>query len=188
MKFLWRLYLHLAGWTVKGVFPHHLPKCVVLVAPHTSNWDFVIGLAFRSKLDLVHAKYLGKAELFKPPFGFLFRKLGGFPVNRLEKNKLVDQVVELFNTHQSFVLVLSPEGTRKKVQRLRTGFYHIARKAVVPIVMTGFDFQKKQAIISDPFFTTGDEKADFNQIYQFYASIKGKNAAQGMSHFIEIVP
>jgi 1-acyl-sn-glycerol-3-phosphate acyltransferase len=187
MKFLRRLYLRSAGWTVKGVFPHHLQKCVVLVAPHTSNWDFVIGLAFRSKLNLIRARYLGKAELFKPPFGFLFRKLGGFPVNRSEKNKLVGQVVELFNTHDSLVLVLSPEGTRKKVERLRTGFYHIAKKAAVPIVMTGFDFEKKQAIISEPFFATGDEKADFNRIYQFYATIKGKNPEQGMSHFAEIV-
>ncbi len=185
MKLLWRLYLRLMGWTVKGAFPYHVKKCVVLVAPHTSNWDFVIGLAFRSQLNLTHAKYLGKAELFKPPFGFLFRKLGGVPVERSEKNNMVDQVVELFNQHDSFVLVLSPEGTRKKVDRLRTGFYHIARKAHVPIVLAGLDFEKKQASFSEPFFVTENEEVDFRRIYQFYANIKGKNAAQGMSHFLE---
>lgn len=185
MKFLWRLYIHLRGWTVKGAFPYHLKKCVLLVGPHTSNWDFVIGLAFRSKLKLNHVKYLGKAELFKPPFGFLFRSLGGLPVERSGKNNMVDQVVAFFNTHESFALALSPEGTRKKVARLRTGFYHIAREANVPIVLAGLDFEKKQASFSEPFFVSGDEEADFKHIYQFYANIKGKNADQGMSHFME---
>jgi hypothetical protein len=162
-----------------------LKKCVVLVAPHTSNWDFITGVAFRSKLNLTHAKYLGKAQLFKPPFGFLFRILGGFPVERSSKINMVDQVVTLFNKHDSFVLVLSPEGTRKKVERLHTGFYHIARKANVPIVLTGFDFEKKQLSIAEPFFVTDDDAADFKRIYQFYANMKGKNPAQGMSHFLE---
>jgi 1-acyl-sn-glycerol-3-phosphate acyltransferase len=184
MRLLWSLYLRLTGWTLKGSFPYHLQKCVVIVAPHTSNWDFIIGVAFRSKLRLTHARYLGKAELFKGPFGFIFRKLGGFPVERSEKNNMVDEVTALFHTHDSFVLVLSPEGTRKKVDRLRTGFYHIAKKAGVPIVMTGLDFEKKQASFSEPFFPTNDETSDFQQIYQFYAAIKGKKPEQGMAHLL----
>lgn len=157
---------------------------MVIVGPHTSSWDFVIGLAFRSKLKLTHAKYLGKAELFKGPFGFFFRGLGGFPVERSEKHNMVDQVVELFNTHDSFVLAMSPEGTRKKVERLRTGFYHIAKQAGVPIVMAGFDFEKKEASFSEPFYTTNNEAADFQHIYQFYATIKGKKPAQGIAHLL----
>lgn len=184
MRFLWSLYLRLTGWTLKGSFPYHLKKCVVIVGPHTSSWDFIIGVAWRSKLRLTHAKYLGKAELFKGPFGFIFRKLGGFPVERSEKHNMVDQVVELFNTHDSFTLVLSPEGTRKKVDRLRTGFYYIAKEAGVPIVMTGLDFAKKEASFSEPFFTTDNETADLRYIYEFYAPIKGKKPEQGMAHLI----
>jgi 1-acyl-sn-glycerol-3-phosphate acyltransferase len=184
MRFLWSLYLRLTGWTLKGSFPYHLKKCVVIVGPHTSSWDFIIGVAWRSKLRLTHAKYLGKAELFKGPFGFIFRKLGGYPVERSEKHNMVDQVVDLFNTHNSFTLVLSPEGTRKRVDRLRTGFYYIAKKAGVPILMAGLDFEKKEISFSEPFFTTGDETADLRHIYQFYAPIKGKKPEQGMTHLL----
>ena len=184
MRIFWSLYLRLMGWTIKGSFPHHLKKCVVIVGPHTSSWDFVIGLAIRGKLRLTHAKYLGKAELFKGPFGFFFRKLGGFPVDRSENHNMVDEAVRLFNTHDNFVLALSPEGSRKKVERLRTGFYHIAKKAAVPIVMAGMDFEKKQAIFSEPFFTGDNEAADFQYIYEFYAPIKGKIPGQGMAHLL----
>ena len=184
MRFFWSLYLRVTGWTLKGSFPHHLKKCVVIVGPHTSSWDFIVGMAWRSKLRLNHAKYLGKAELFKGPFGFIFRSVGGFPVQRSEKHNMVDQVVDLFNSHDSFVLVLSPEGTRKKVDRLRTGFYYIAKKAGVPIVMTGLDFEKKQVSFAEPFFTTDNEAADFQHIYQFYATLKGKKPEQGMAHLL----
>jgi 1-acyl-sn-glycerol-3-phosphate acyltransferase len=184
MRLLWNLYLRLLGWKVKGSFPYHLKKCVVIVGPHTSGWDFVVGLALRSKLRLNHARYLGKGELFKGPFGFFFRKLGGVPVDRFANNHMVDQVAELFNTHDSFLLVLSPEGTRKKVERLRTGFYHIAKKAGVPIVMAGMDFSRKEASFSGPFFPTDDEAADFRHIHAFYAHMEGKVRGQGMSHLV----
>jgi 1-acyl-sn-glycerol-3-phosphate acyltransferase len=184
MRPFWNLCLRLLGWTIRGSFPYHLKKCVVIVGPHTSSWDFIVGLALRSQLRLNHAKYLGKAELFKKPFGFIFRKLGGFPVDRSQNQHMVDQAVALFNSHDHFILVLSPEGTRKKVDRLRTGFYHIAKKAGVPIVMAGMDYRKKQAAISEPFFPTADEAADFRHIYTFYAPMEGKRPAQGMLHFI----
>lgn len=184
MRFLWSLYLRFHKWTIKGSFPYHLKKCVFIVGPHTSSWDFVVGLAIRSKLHLQHVKYLGKAELFKGPFGFFFRQLGGYPVERTEHHHLVDQVVTLFNTHENFMLALSPEGTRKKVDRLRTGFYYIAKKAGVPIVMAGFDFVKKEFSFSEPFYTTDDEAADFRRILQFYAPLKGKIPEQGLAHLM----
>ena len=184
MRLLWSLYLRLQGWTIKGSFPYQLKKCVFIVGPHTSAWDFVVGLAIRSKLRLQHAKYLGKAELFKGRFGFFFRKLGGYPVERGEHHNLVDQVVTLFNTHETFMLVLSPEGTRQKVDRLKTGFYYIAKKAGVPIVMAGFDFEKKEFSISEPFFPTDDEAADFTRIFRFYAPLKGKIPEQGLAHLL----
>ncbi|MEK7200340.1 MAG: 1-acyl-sn-glycerol-3-phosphate acyltransferase, partial [Bacteroidota bacterium] len=135
MRLIWSLFLRLMGWSLKGTFPYHIKKCVMIVGPHTSSWDFVIGIAFRSKVRITHTKFLGKAELFRGPFGFIFRKLGGFPVERFEQHNMVEEAAALFENHDSFVLALSPEGTRKKVERLRTGFYHIAKKAGVPIVM-----------------------------------------------------
>ncbi len=182
MSIIWSLFLRLMGWSAANGFPHQLKKCVIIVAPHTSSWDFVIGIAFRSTLHITDARYLGKAELFKPPFGFLFRKLGGVPVERTGHHNLVEQVSALFAQHDRFRLVLSPEGTRKKVDRLKTGFYHIAKKAGVPIVMASLDYAKKQVSFSDPFFPTADEAADFRFIHQYYAPVVGKNPEQGMSH------
>ena len=182
MRVCWNLFLRLQGWTIRGEFPFHLKKCVAIMAPHTSSWDFVVGLAVRSKLRLYHLKYLGKDSLFKGPFGFFFRKLGGFPVDRSNKNNMVDQVVDLFNSRETLVLALSPEGTRKKVERLRTGFYHIAKKANVPIVMVGFDFTKKEISFAKPFYLTDDMEADLKFIIDHYAPMKGKVPSFGISH------
>ncbi|HCL05872.1 MAG TPA: acyltransferase [Chitinophagaceae bacterium] len=184
MRLLWKLYLWMTGWKVQTNFPYHIPKCVVIVAPHTSAWDFVIGLAVRSVLRLQHVKYLGKSELFEGRFGFFFRRLGGYPVDRSNKHNMVDQVVDLFNQHDRFVLALSPEGTRKKVDRLKTGFYHIAKKAGVPIIMTAFDFKRKEVYFDKPFYTTDDEAADFRKIISFYAPVQGKKPDQGLTHLL----
>lgn len=182
MRFVWKTYLWLTGWKVGPSFPHPVKKCVVIVGPHTSNWDFVIGIAVRSVAHLSHARFLGKAALFRPPFGWVFRKLGGYPVDRSQHNNMVDEVVGLFQTQDPFMLVLSPEGTRKKVDRLRTGFYHIAHKAGVPIVMAAMDYRKKQVSFSQPFYTTENESADMAKILSFYVDVEGKNPSQGLSH------
>jgi 1-acyl-sn-glycerol-3-phosphate acyltransferase len=184
MRFLWKLYFRLTGWKILQVFPLDIPKAVIIVAPHTSAWDFPIGLGVRSILHLNHTHYLGKEELFKGPFGFFFRHTGGFPVNRFDKLNMVEQVVALFNSHSHFLLALSPEGTRKKVARLRTGFYHIAQKAQVPIIMVGFDFTKKEVSIAEPFYTSNDEAADFKKIISFFAPIQGKIAHLGIDHLV----
>ena len=184
MVWFWKTAFRLSGWRVRDAFPKGIDKAVLIVAPHTSAWDFPLGLAARSVLNLKHTHYLGKEELFKGPFGFLFRGTGGYPVNRFNKEKMVDQVVDLFQTHEQFILALSPEGTRKKVDRLRTGFYHIAKKAGVPIVMVGFDFSKKEISIAQPFFAGEDEAADFKKIIQFFAPIKGKIPELGLDHLL----
>jgi 1-acyl-sn-glycerol-3-phosphate acyltransferase len=185
MRFFWKLYLRLGGWKVKGQFPYHLKKMVLVVAPHTSWVDFVVGVAFRSELKIEQAKFLGKAELFKGPFGFLFRWMGGTPVDRVSKHNMVDQVVERFNSNDSFLLALSPEGTRKRVEKLRTGFYYIAKKAAVPILMIGLDFENRQLVIGEAFTTTDDEAADFKKILDFFALIKGKKPANGLKHLVQ---
>jgi 1-acyl-sn-glycerol-3-phosphate acyltransferase len=161
-----------------------LQKAVVIVAPHTSSRDVIVCLAFRKVLKLERIKFLGKQELFKAPFGFIFRRLGGIPVDRFHPNGFVDQVVQLFNNNETFIIGLSPEGTRKKVDRLRSGFYHIAKAAAVPIVMLGLDFANKQLIFAAPFHTSNDEAADFKQIVHFFAPIKGKYPEMGVGHLL----
>jgi 1-acyl-sn-glycerol-3-phosphate acyltransferase len=174
--------LWLMGWKPKGAFPYHIKKYVVIVAPHTSAWDFVIGVLFRIALRLENAKYLGKKELFKPPFGFIFRGLGGFPVDRSQSSNLVDEVVKIFNSKDEFGIALSPEGTRARVDKLKTGFYHIAKQAHVPIIMVGLDFANKQVIFSEPYMALGDQQKDFEHILNFFRPIKGKHPEKGLSH------
>jgi 1-acyl-sn-glycerol-3-phosphate acyltransferase len=182
---LWKLYLKWEGWKAVNEFPHHIKKGVVIVGPHTYWKDFLIGIAFRSVLKIKYGKFLGKEELFKGPFGFLFRRLGGTGVNRFSSHGVVDQVVEKFAHADRLLIALSPEGTRKKVDRLRTGFYHIAKKAGVPIIMVGLDYSKKELSIAEPFYATDDEAADFRKIISFFAPIKGYYPGQGLAHLLE---
>ncbi|MEI7758368.1 MAG: 1-acyl-sn-glycerol-3-phosphate acyltransferase [Bacteroidota bacterium] len=182
MRFLWKLYFRLIGWKIRVPFPINTPKAVIIVAPHTCVDDLFIGLAARSILRLKSLQFFGKQELFKGPTGFLLRHFGGHPVDRFSKKNMVDQAVDLFNENSEFLLALSPEGTRKKVERLRTGFYYIAHKANVPIVMVAFDFANKEIRIEDPFFTSNDEAADFKKIIHYFATVKGKYPELGLSH------
>lgn len=175
-------HLKLMDWKAVNNVPADLKKFIMVVAPHTSSHDIYMGYAFRSVLKLNHIKFIAKQELFKPPFGFLFRWSGGVPVDRFNKNNFVDQVVEMFNSNDSFAIAVSPEGTRKKVDRLRTGFYHIAKKANVPIVMLALDFEHKECRFAPPFFTTDDIDTDFKHIINFFAEVKGKNPELGISH------
>ena len=184
LQLLAKLYWSLSGWKVAGEFPYHLKQMVIIVAPHTSWKDLLIGFAVRNKLRIEHANFLGKMELFKGPFGGLFRGLGGIPVDRLSNSKhgIVEQAVSLFEKNEIFILAIAPEGTRKQVKKLRTGFYQIASKANVPIVPFGFDFENKQVIIREPFIVTGNEENDLKKIIAFFSTIKGKNPAFGLHH------
>lgn len=181
-RFLSKLILKTLGWKSANQFPYHLKKYVIIVGPHTSNWDFVIGVLFRKALCLERARYLGKKELFDPPFGFLFRWLGGYPVDRGQNKNMVDEVVKIFNTHEEFGIALSPEGTRKRVDKLRTGFYNIAKGANVPIVMVGLDFANKQVFFSNPFYASDNQEADFEHILKFFRPIQGKTPEHGLGH------
>lgn len=155
---------------------------VLAVAPHTHWVDVMVGLAARQALNIQQAKFLGKKELFVWPLGWILRKLGGTPVDRFSKQGLVDQVVALFNANENFMLGLSPEGTRKRVDTLRTGFYYIAKKAGVPILPIGFDYANKQVIIGEAFFSGDDEAADLNKIISFYSQIQGKKPELDLRH------
>ena len=185
LRLFFTLYLKLTGWKAAGTVPTDLKRFVMIVAPHTSSWDVFMGFAFRYHLRLDRVGFIAKKELFKPPFGFMFKKLGGVPVDRFSKNNFVDQVVEMFNQNEAFAIALSPEGTRKKVDRMRTGFYHIALKADVPIVMLALDFEHKRFRFTAPFKLTGNEQADYLHILNFFGTVKGKIPALGMQHLLE---
>ncbi len=162
------------GWKIENEFPKHPKKYIVIAAPHTSWVDFPIAILTRMSLGtMVH--FVGKNSLFKWPFGYFFRALGGTPVDRTKNNNLVDAIIDIFNNKEEFRLGLSPEGTRKKVETWKTGFYYIAKGANVPIVMATLDFENKKVKISVPYYTTDDKEADFRHFKDFYKNIKGKN-------------
>lgn len=161
-----------SGWQLTGNIPHHLKKCIVIVCPHATWVDFPVGLGTRSTLKR-NIHFWGKKELFKGPFGWLFKVLGGYPVDRSKHSNLVDAIVDIFNSKEEFLAALAPEGTRKDVQELKTGFYYIAKLANIPIVMVGFDYVNKKVIVNDPFTPTGDFEKDKIEIAKFFATVPG---------------
>ncbi|MEQ8471863.1 MAG: lysophospholipid acyltransferase family protein [Marinoscillum sp.] len=179
IKAFFKLCFKLTGWKMKGHRPN-LKKYVVIVAPHTSNWDFFVGVAARS-ISGLRSDFLAKNSLFKIPLvGWFLRKIGGHPVDRTKKLKMVDQVVELFNQHEEFVITITPEGTRSYNPDWKTGFYRIAHRAGVPIVMVGFDFEHKTVEYKEPFYPTGDIDKEVEEIKDYYRSIKGKYPEKGV--------
>jgi 1-acyl-sn-glycerol-3-phosphate acyltransferase len=173
-----RFILRIWGWKLTGKYPHHVKKFVLIAMPHTSAWDIPLGFLLRSawKGDV---KYLAKDSLFKSPFGFFFYWMGGYPVDRSKRNNFVDAVVDIFNSKERFSIKIAPEGTRKKVDKLKTGFYYIAKGANVPIVMVKFDFGKMEVGFSEPFFPSWNQEEDFKFIYDYYRGSIGKNPEYG---------
>ena len=169
-----RFILRLFGWKIEGWDPNQLDKYVIIVIPHTSNWDFPLGLLVRNAMNAPHLKFIGKHTLFRPPFGAIFRWLGGYPVDRTHRTHFVDSIVDLYKSQDRFVVVLSPEGTRKKVDQLKTGFYYIALGAGVPIVMVKFDWGTKTVSWREPFTPSANWEADRRVIEDYYRGVQGK--------------
>lgn len=167
------LFLKMIGWRKEGSLPD-IPKYVIILAPHTSNWDFPIGLAMIFVLKL-RGYWLGKDGLFRWPFHGFFRWLGGIPLDRSRSSDVVAQMVQLFKERAKLTMVLAPEGTRKKVTHWKSGFYHIARGANVPIVLAFLDYLRKAGGIGPVFNPTGDIEADMEYIRAFYAAMTGKH-------------
>ncbi|WP_445940866.1 lysophospholipid acyltransferase family protein [Pseudomonas sp.] len=161
-----RMALKLMGWRIEGELPQ-LDKFVVIGAHHTSNWDFVIFIAVKFVLRL-NARWFGKHTIFRWPFGVLMRLWGGIAIRRDRQGNTVEQAVRAFAEHEQFMLILSPEGTRKRVERWKMGFYHIALGANVPIVLGALDYQNRRVFIGPTFMPTGDEAADLKTILKFF--------------------
>jgi 1-acyl-sn-glycerol-3-phosphate acyltransferase len=161
------------GWQFDGHI-HAEQSCIIIVGPHTSNWDFVIGIIARGALNTpIH--FLGKHQLFIPPWGWFFKAMGGSPVDRRKNNNLVDAAVQLFQQDPQYKLALAPEGTRSPVTRWKSGFYHIALKAKVDIVPVGLDFKRKTIVISPTLTPTGEIESDMNLLMDFFRGITGKH-------------
>lgn len=178
MRPFYLLCFKIFGWKVNGRLPGE-KKYICAVAPHTSNWDFVVGVAARSILRIHNAKFLGKSQLFKKPYGWIFRGIGGIPVYRDKSHDMVDQVAAVIKKSDDFILAIAPEGTRKKVTKLRTGFWYIAHAASIPIVPVGLDYGKKEVVIGPLLYPTDLDK-DMNTLTAFYRSIHGKNPELGL--------
>ncbi len=167
-----RAWLGFFGWKVEGPAPA-VPKAVVVAYPHTSNWDFPFALAV-AYYHGVDIRWLGKKQMFNAAFGWFFRWLGGVPVDRSKSTGLVDSVVETIRAYDELLVVVPPEGTRGQSGRWKSGFYWIAVKAEVPIVLSFLDYSRKVGGIGTTFVPTGDLDADFERIRDFYDGILGK--------------
>jgi 1-acyl-sn-glycerol-3-phosphate acyltransferase len=178
LRFLSVSFLKLTGWKVEGRLPQGCEKCVFIAAPHTSNWDlpYTLMVAFALRLNIY---WMGKNQIFKPPFRGVMMWLGGIPVQREQTNNLVDASVQAIQVADGpLQLVVPPEGTRSKSRYWKTGFYYIALGARVPILMAYMDYERKISGIGPMFSPTGDIEADMLTIKAFYAPFKGKNASQ----------
>lgn len=164
--------LRLAGWRVTGQLPN-IPKVMAAVAPHTSNWDFVVGVAVMWALDL-RLSFFGKHTLFKGPFGKWMRWIGGIPVDRSAPHGLVGEAVQAFQDRDTIWFAIAPEGTRKKVERFKSGFMHIATQAEVPVLLVSIDLVDRVVHFGEVIQPTGDVAADVARVEAYFAPLKLK--------------
>jgi 1-acyl-sn-glycerol-3-phosphate acyltransferase len=171
LKLLARWLLALRGWRVEGTLPD-VPRCIVIFAPHTSNWDFLLLLLGRTVLGR-RVSYLAKHTLFRPPFGWFFRLTSGIPVKREGAHQLGESIAAEFGARSDLWLAMAPEGTRAKTDHWKSGFYYIALEARVPVLLTGIDGRTKRYSVGPLLEMTGDVEHDLQPIRAFYAEQYG---------------
>jgi len=170
------IYFKILKWKITGnvtFSKDSINKAIIIAAPHTSWHDFIIGVLLRKIVGL-KTNFVGKKELFAWPFGYYFRAVGGKPLDRTSGQNKVEAIAKLFDGEKEFRLTFAPEGTRKKVEKWRTGFYYIAKKANVPIIMFTLDFKNKTNHVSKPFYITDDVEKDFVFMNNFFEGVIGK--------------
>ncbi|MDM8537255.1 lysophospholipid acyltransferase family protein [Desulfobacterales bacterium HSG17] len=171
-RWLARFILKSMGWKIEGKDPE-ISKSVIIAAPHTSNWDYVFTLLLAFSLNM-KVRIMAKKELFRWPFGYFFKWLGTIPIDRSKTNNVVGQMVDVFEKTEKMMLIVPPSGTRKKVMYWKTGFYHIANGAGVPIVLGYVDYGRKAGGIGPTIMPTGNIKNDMKDIRAFYSDVTGK--------------
>jgi 1-acyl-sn-glycerol-3-phosphate acyltransferase len=161
--------LRLCGWRLTGGKPEH-KRYIVLGAPHTSSWDFffIFLIAWGNGVDF---RWVGKKELFQLPHGWFFRVVGGIPVDRARSSNMVDALAAVFQANEELIILIPPEGTRRRVSKWKTGFYYTAMQAGIPFVLGYIDFRRKEAGLGPIVFPTGDYEADLRPVYEFYEGI-----------------
>lgn len=175
-----KLILSLWGWKIIGGVPAHVHKAVLVVAPHTSWKDFPLGLLTRS-VAKIKVNYVGKSSLFSGPMGWFFRWTGGYPVERSGHAHQVEEIIQLFKTHDHFLLAIAPEGTRRKVDHLRSGFCYIAKGALVPVIRVAFNGAKKEVTFSEPALLQDDCNVEVQRLWDYYSQVPGINKERGIS-------
>jgi len=179
MKYLARFIFWVCGWKIDKETPNGIKKCVVVVGPHTSNWDFILGrLAFI--MYGVKPKILIKKELFFPPMGWVLRALGGIPVDRKKNNNITDLAVRIFEERDELFMIFTPEGTRSYNPNWKKGFYYIAQKSKVPIYIAYVDYSTKTGGFHSLFQPTGDVDKDIDYIKSVMGKFKGKFPENGV--------
>lgn len=168
-----KFILWVFGWKVDQNLPKE-KSYIILIAPHTSNWDFIVGRLVIGSLG-VPQKLLMKKEMFFFPLKYLLKALGAEPVDRKASGKMVDFIVEMFKSHDDFVFSITPEGTRSYVKKWKTGFYHIATKANVPLALGRIDYKKKESGLSKVVYPSGDFDKDFREILGYLNGVTGRN-------------
>jgi len=172
-KFIGRLILFISGWKDDYDDKYKVDKCVMLAVPHTSNWDLLYAIAVYWK-NGINAKFLIKNVYTKGFLGSFFKWLGALGIDRSQHTNFVDYAVNLLNTSEKLVLLVPAEGTRKRVKKWKTGFYHIARQARVPVALGFLDYKKKIAGVGGLYNLTGDFEIDMTNIQTFYLSKTAK--------------
>ena len=177
-----RLLLSLLRWQIKGKV-HNAPKFVMILAPHTSIWDFYVGLAGMLAVGL-HSSWLVSSAYTWWPLGFFLRKLGGIPIYRDGSHNLVSDIVQSFNNNESMMVTLFPEGTRKKVGRWRTGFWYIAARAGVPVQLVSFDYKKRVTECGPVIMPSDHIEADMKRVQEFYRNVQAKHPEKFGGEFL----
>ena len=171
-----RALLHAAGWRLILEVPP-IDKAVIVFYPHTSNWDFVIGLLARYALN-VSVTWAGKDNIFRGPFGALWTRLGGIPVNRREQTGFVGQMIDAFARAERMLLAIAPEGTRRRTDHWKSGFYRVALGARVPILLAFIDFARREIGVGASIMPTGDAALDLARLAEFYRDKTGRHPEQ----------
>jgi 1-acyl-sn-glycerol-3-phosphate acyltransferase len=171
--------LKMFGWRITGHYPHELPRLLMAAAPHTSNWDFPLGILARTAWK-IKANFVGKHTLFVWPLGVLMRRLGGIPVDRTIKGNFVAQTISAVLKADHAHMVIAPEGTRALTHSFKSGFYHIAKGAGMPILLVTFDWGNKVVDFGELFYPTDNQEADLAYIWNYFRNVEGCIPEQGI--------
>lgn len=184
MYWLSKFILWIIGWKIVGDYPYEVKKKLLIAAPHTSNWDFPLGVIVRSAIK-ADVKYIGKAPLFKPPLGWIMKPLGGIPVHTDKSTNFVQAVVNEYNNRSELSILIAPEGQRLKTEKFKTGFYYIAKLADIPILPVVLDFGKKEFRFLELVHLTDNVEKDISAIQDLYRGIKGLYAKDSFDYPLE---